>query len=129
MTKPLFEKLGIRQGMKIHVIHAPLDYASMVGHLPGWAQHMPLQENLDLIHLFTSSIIELDDIFQKLKPMISKNGSIWISWSKLASGISRDFNENDVRTLGLARGLVHNEECSMNEQWTALRFVYGLKDR
>ncbi len=129
MTKPLFEKLGIQPGMKIHVIQAPSDYASLVGHLPAWAQQMPLQENLDLIHFFTSSIQELEETFPRLKPMIAKNGSIWISWPKLKSGIPRDFNENDLRALGLGLGLVDNKVCSINEQWTALRFVYRLKDR
>lgn len=54
---------------------------------------------------------------------------LWISWPKLKSKIKTDLNENIIRDIGLAAGLVDVKVCAINETWSGLKFVYRLKDR
>jgi hypothetical protein len=54
---------------------------------------------------------------------------LWISWPKKTSGISTDLNENIVREIGLAAGLVDVKVCAVTDIWSGLKFVRRLKDR
>ena len=56
-------------------------------------------------------------------------GGLWIAWPKRSSGVSTDLDENVVRELGLAAGLVDNKVCAIDEVWSGLRFVVRLRDR
>jgi hypothetical protein len=40
-----------------------------------------------------------------------------------------DLNQNLVRDIGLAAGLVDNKVCAIDETWSGLRFVRRLADR
>jgi len=43
--------------------------------------------------------------------------------------VATDVDENLIRALGLASGLVDNKVCAIDETWSGLRFVKRLKDR
>jgi len=43
--------------------------------------------------------------------------------------LGTDLNENIVREIGLANGLVDVKVAAVDEDWSALKFVYRLKDR
>jgi hypothetical protein len=38
-------------------------------------------------------------------------------------------DENTVRDIGLAAGLVDNKICAVDDTWSGLRFVIRVKDR
>jgi hypothetical protein len=40
-----------------------------------------------------------------------------------------DLNENVVREIGLANGMVDVKVVAINEDWSALKFVRRLRDR
>ena len=40
-----------------------------------------------------------------------------------------DLDENLVRDVGLAAGMVDNKVCAVDETWSGLRFVVRLRDR
>jgi hypothetical protein len=40
-----------------------------------------------------------------------------------------DLSETNVRTIGLAAGLVDVKICAVDDVWSALKFVFRLKDR
>ncbi|NNE54493.1 MAG: hypothetical protein HKN32_00635 [Flavobacteriales bacterium] len=54
---------------------------------------------------------------------------LWVSWPKGTSAIPKDINKNIIRNAGLALGLVDVKVCSINDHWSALKFVYRSKDR
>ena len=60
---------------------------------------------------------------------LETNGGLWIAWPKKASGVATDLDENVVRELGLAAGLVDNKVCAIDATWSGLRFVVRLRDR
>ena len=47
----------------------------------------------------------------------------WIIHPKQGSRLHTDFNQNDVRASGLARGWVDSKVCSVDADWSALRFT------
>ena len=54
---------------------------------------------------------------------------LWVAWPKKTSGVATDMNENDVRRIGLAAGLVDVKVCAVSEVWSGLKFVRRVKDR
>jgi hypothetical protein len=56
-------------------------------------------------------------------------GMLWVSWPKKSSGVPTDLDENKVRDIGLAAGLVDVKVCAVTEVWSGLKFVRRLNDR
>ncbi len=71
----------------------------------------------------------LERRFSALRDALDPAGGLWIAWPKRASGVATDLSENVVRELGLDAGLVDNKVCAVDEVWSALRFVYRVRDR
>jgi len=65
----------------------------------------------------------------RLARRIERDGALWISWPKRASGVSTDLDENVVRAIGLASSLVDVKVCAVDDTWSGLKFVYRLADR
>ena len=129
-SRPLAQKLGIKAHQRIAVLQAPADYAALVAPLPeGVSQVADLAEGLDFVHFFTASHAELSDQFPRLKAAIRKNGMIWISWPKKAAKLPTDLDENIIRELGLALGLVDVKVAAIDPTWSGLKFVYRTVDR
>jgi len=127
---PLVKKLGLRPGMRLQVIGAPLDYSAIVDDLPAGLQWAGEEEtSLDFIHLFTSSQAGLEEVLPRLVPRLAKTGVLWISWPKKSSGIPADLDENILRETGLKNGMVDVKVCAVSQQWSGLKFVFRLKDR
>lgn len=125
---PLIKKLGIKANMRMAVINTPPHYKKMIGKLPEGAR-LSTQGPLDFIHCFSTSLSELKKQFPPLKKRLTKTGSIWISWPKGSSTIETDLSGDIVRKLGLANGLVDIKVCAVDDEWSALKFVYRLQDR
>jgi hypothetical protein len=124
--RSLEEKLGLKTGMKAIILQPPAGYALNV---EGIAIQKRLTRSLDFIQFFSKQRSELEAIFPKLKAGLAAAGSLWISWPKGTSGVQTDLNENVVREIGLANGLVDVKVIAVDETWSGLKFVYRLKDR
>lgn len=128
--RSLVEKLGIKAGQRIALLHAPPAYADWLGPLPaGVSQVQTLATGLDFVHFFTTSRAELLAYFPDLKAAIVTNGMIWISWPKKAAKMATDLDENVVREIGLAIGLVDVKVAAIDPIWSGLKFVYRKADR
>jgi hypothetical protein len=84
---------------------------------------------LDFAMVFTKSRIELTKEFKRITRALGPAGMFWVSWPKKASGVATDLNENVVREIGLAAGLVDVKVCAVTEVWSGLKFVRRIKDR
>jgi hypothetical protein len=128
--KPLAAKLGIKPGFRISLTRAPDHYISMLGKLPSGTKILDSRTaNLDLLHVFSTSPGELVQDFPRAKRRIKPDGTVWVSWSKQSSPFHTTLNENIVRDIGLANGLVDVKVAAIDENWSGLKFVYRLKDR
>jgi hypothetical protein len=82
-----------------------------------------------VVVFFTTTRADLERRFELLKGALDPADGLWIAWPKKAAKIEGDLDFEAVQEIGLARGLVDNKSCSIDESWQALRFVYRLEDR
>lgn len=128
--RSLADKLGLKAGQTVCLLNAPPDYLAKLGPLLAGLELRPeLAGPLDFIQYFTTQAADLADNFPALKNALALNGQLWISWPKSSAKIARDLNENQIRDIGLASGLVDVKVISVDENWSGLKFVYRLKDR
>jgi len=127
---PLLTKLGLKEGITIVALHSPVAYEDLLGGIPEHSTvTTSLRGKVDFIHLFTRSQSELRKSFPRLKKCLAEHGILWISWPKGSSKVATDLNENVVRAIGLATGLVDVKVCAVDQIWSGLKFVYRVKDR
>lgn len=128
--KSLTAKLGLKPGFKARIINPPENYAETLGELPAGVSLLPtLEAPLDFIQFFSRDRAALEAEFAALKQALSPTGMLWISWPKKASKIKTDLDENIIREIGLAHGLVDVKVCAVDDVWSGLKFIYRLKDR
>src|SRR5881628_358379 len=129
-AKPLAEKLGIKEGFAVVVIHPPKGYRRLLGRLP---ELMTIRERLDgrvdMIHAFVRTREELEARLLPWKEALPPDGSLWISWPKRAAGVPTDLTGDVVRAVGLAHGLVDVKVCAVDTTWSGLKLVYRTTDR
>ena len=127
---PLIKKLGIKDGFRVAFVHAPDDYDATLGTLPDSVERLSLSDGeLDFVQAFYIERDKLEEDFAVLKAAIVKNGMVWISWPKKVSKIATDLDENIIREIGLAQGLVDVKVAAVDNIWSGLKFVYRTQDR
>ena len=128
--RTLSQKLGIKEGMRVALEHAPAGYDVTLGELPpGVEQTTVAAGRLDFVQAFFAERAALEREFPRLKKALVESGMLWISWPKRAAKAATDLDENVVREIGLAQGLVDVKVCAVDERWSGLKFVVRLKDR
>ena len=127
---PLIQKLGIKPSAKILLINPPHDYLDLLGR-DITSQLIKKHEIPDFIHLFVTSLKELETEMRKVKPVYKKNSSvtIWISWYKKSAKIPTDITEDVIRDYALLNELVDVKVCAVSEIWSGLKLVVPLAKR
>ena len=127
---PLAQKLGLTPGREAIVIQSPRPYEEIVAPLPeGVRLRQRLHPGAEFIHLFTRSRADLARRFPRLAAALADPGLLWISWPKKSSRLTGDLDENIVRELGLATGLVDVKVCAVDDDWSGLKFVRRVANR
>ncbi len=127
---PLATKLGIKEGARVALWRAPPGFAELVAPLPSGVRLVRrLGRDADVVVAFTTSRRQLETAFDRLRRAIHDGGGLWIAWPKRASGLATDMTEDVVRAVALARGLVDNKVCAIDETWSGLRLVIRVSDR
>ena len=62
-------------------------------------------------------------VFEKGAAGYAPGSSIWIIHPKQSGRYSTDFNQNDVRALGLSHGWVDYRVCAIDSDWSGLKFA------
>jgi hypothetical protein len=83
----------------------------------------------DVVVYFTTSSGELRRRFAKLKRTLAAADGLWIAYPKKSSKLDTDLTFEIVQRIGLEAGLVDNKSIAVDENWSAVRFVYRLEDR
>jgi hypothetical protein len=127
---PLPKKLGIKPGAQVCMIAAPPDVLDELNAaLADCQKSKDGKIPLDFAMLFTKSKAKLAKEFKRVSKQLAPAGMLWVSWPKKSSGVATDLNENIVRDIGLAAGLVDIKVCAVTEIWSGLKFVRRVKDR
>jgi hypothetical protein len=123
----LSTKLGVSESAVVALVHAPKDFwwkapagARVTHRVSGHAEVV--------LAFFTKSAV-LERQIEQLARAVFPSGALWISWPNRASGVATDVTDHLARALALPLGLVDNKVCSVDETWTALRFVWRRSRR
>ncbi len=120
----LAKKLGIKSMSTIRIVNGPDYYFDLFNDLPEDIKEVVRgKEKVDVLHYFTMNKGYLVKDIKKIKSAVKKDGAIWISWPKKASGIITDINENTIREVALKNGLVDVKVCAIDDIWSGLKLV------
>jgi hypothetical protein len=121
---PLAKKLGIKDGSRVLLRHAPPDFPALLAPLPEEVKiSTAMRGTFDVIVCFSKSAADLSRSFDGLVTILSPGGGLWIAWPKKASKMATDLTEDVLREIVLPRGLVDNKVCAIDETWSGLRFM------
>ena len=125
---PLPKKLGIKPKQRVTFVGLPADVRAVLREALAECD-VASKGPFDFAMVFTKDQSALRADFTWLEKLIAPAGILWVAWPKKASGVATDMNENDVRRIGLAAGLVDVKVCAVSEVWSGLKFVRRVKDR
>jgi hypothetical protein len=82
-----------------------------------------------VVVFLTASRADLERRFAGLRDTLDPADGLWIAYPKQTSKLETDLSFAAVQEVGLANGLVDNKSCAIDDDWTAVRFVYRREDR
>jgi hypothetical protein len=127
---PLPKKLGIIPGLRVSLLDAPPEVREQLSaELAECEMIRDAKTTPDFAIAFVKSKTDLTKEFKRITKLLAPAGMFWVSWPKKSSGVATDLNENIVREIGLAAGLVDVKVCAVTEVWSGLKFVRRVKDR
>ncbi|HEY6414445.1 MAG TPA: hypothetical protein VIX42_12215 [Edaphobacter sp.] len=122
-TTPLPKKLGIAAEMQVALIAAPDGFEESLGDLPPeTAFTTRLTSSTCLALCFVRSLEDLVSTVNMLALRLPKQAHVWIIHPKRTGRYKVDFNQNQVRESGLDAGFVDYKVCSVDDDWSALKF-------
>jgi hypothetical protein len=127
---PLPKKLGIKPGLRVSLLDAPPEVREQLSaELAECEMIRDARTTPDFAIAFVKSKTDLTKEFKRITKLLAPAGMFWVSWPKKSSGVATNLNENIVREIGLAAGLVDVKVCAVTEVWSGLKFVRRVKDR
>jgi hypothetical protein len=122
---PLLKKLGIGANMQVTLIAAPDGFKELLGDLPASTTLLTrISPKTNLVLCFIRSLEDLAATLDLLTLWLPKQASVWVVHPKRTSKHHVDFNQNHVRDAALATGLVDYKVCSIDADWSALKFAH-----
>ncbi len=124
---PLLRKLGLvtaKGGVgEVAVLGEPEGFRAVLGDLPDSVKlHARLRATSVLALCFVRTRTELATLIELLGAQLPRAAHVWIIHPKAQH--KPDFNQNQVRDAGLALGLVDYKVCSVDADWSALKFAW-----
>ena len=124
-TLPLAKKLLIKPGNTIVPINAPRTYKTLLGPLPDGATIVTRapQGGASLVHLFVTTMAELQTRLPRAKQAMARDGGIWVSWQKKTAGTKSDVSRDTIVAFANTLGLDSVRAVSIDDEWSALKLV------
>ncbi|MCA6073907.1 DUF3052 domain-containing protein [Fulvivirga sedimenti] len=124
----LLEKLGVKPGSVTWIINAPPVLTDALHQLDDirWSDG---HDDADYIHLFVTQSDTLYEMLPACMEVLPDSGMLWVSWPKKSARVPGDLNRELVREILLTTDLVDVKVCSVDEVWSALKFVRRVKNR
>jgi Protein of unknown function (DUF3052) len=121
--KPLVQKLGVKPDSTVVLIGAPDGVEALLVPLPEGAKlRRGNRGRREMTIWFTASRRELERRFGAVAKAVGE-GTLWMAWPKGSSGVDTDLDENVIRDVALAAGLVDTKVCAIDETWSGLRLT------
>jgi hypothetical protein len=121
---PLIQKLGIKEGHRVHVRGGPPDL------LPGVALVKQARAPIDVLVAFVTSETDYRAALDTAHRVLRADGGFWVAWPKRSSGVPTDLTEDVIRDIAVAETtLVDNKVCAIDDTWSGLRLVVRKEAR
>lgn len=129
---PLAKKLGYKSGGRIfidgmadtirHEIRDGLDVE------PTWLT-IP-EDGMRAAHIFVTGVDDMIAKLSAIEPLLARDGMIWVSWPKKASGIASEVDGDEIRKHILPNtDLVDVKVCAVDETWSGLKLMIRKERR
>ena len=127
---PLPKKLGVKPGDCLVLLHAPAQFATVLGDLPGNARiGTRLVCEARLVMLFCKDRATLEKSLPAVAAKLAAEGAIWVCWPKKSSKLFVDLTESDIRVICLPMALVDVKVCAVTEDWSGLKLMVRKENR
>ena len=129
---PLPAKLGVltkdNKPREIALLAAPPNFRDPLGDLPASiAFRSRISPKTSLALCFIRSLADLNATIDLLTTQLPKDASAWIIRPKTIH--KPGFNENHVRDAALPHGLVDYKICSVDDDWSGIKFAWRKLSR
>lgn len=121
---PLWQKLGLKPGLRVALADVPDDYWTLCGFDSVAVEIATSRGHVDFAHAFAQSRAQLAKQLHAFVKRLEASGTLWISWPKKSSGVTTDLSEDVLRELALPLGLVDVKVCAVDATWSGLKFVW-----
>jgi hypothetical protein len=121
---PLATKLSLKDGQRVwwenmpDSVRATIEESGLVLNLLE-APAAPIEA----AHVFVTARFRLEEALDRLLPLLSPAGFIWVSWPKKASRVPTDITEDVIREVALPLGLVDVKVCAVDATWSGLKLM------
>jgi hypothetical protein len=121
--KPLWQKLGLAAGMRVHVASPPPQLDRLLAGAPKDLVRLPRLAECDFALAFVTKRRDVEGAFTRIAPKLAVGGMLWFAWPKRASGVATDVTEDALREIVLPRGFVDVKVCAIDATWSGLKFL------
>jgi len=123
---PIFKKLNYKDQSPLHIINAPASFKKdmdEMASLAGVKASLAGAKKVEFFLAFVTKQNEVDDITNKVTPLIEGDGVVWFAYPKGSSKKYKcEFNrDNGWAVLG-NQGYEPVRMVAIDEDWSALRF-------
>jgi CheY-like chemotaxis protein len=116
---PLAQKLRIREGAVVAMLHAPANIGEILGPLPKGVRLRKQIGEAGLILIFVKSAAALGHALPLLAPEMKRGRTLWVCWPKRSSTDACDLTANLIREMASPYNLVDSKICAIDKTWSA----------
>ncbi len=122
MSRPLANKLYIREGYRIAILNPPVGYSQLLGELPdNVTVANSLEGEFDVIQFFVTKRKKLEEKLSGLSDALRSRGLVWVTYHK-GNQLDADINRDSIVAYAETIGLKAVAQVSVDDIWSALRF-------
>lgn len=124
---PLASKLGVKPDHVVVLLGAPEDWS--IPAESGVETRRDLRKQPNVVLAFVRSLSDVRRQRLRLVPVLRAEDAAWLVWPRKAGGHVSNVTEQALRDEFLPTGLVDNKVAALDEDWSALRFVWRREHR
>ncbi len=122
--KPLARQLSLRDGQRVWFDSMPEaieeEIAEYALELTFVAQP---EEGVDAAHVFVTAQEQLISLLDRLRPSLSPDGHIWVSWPSEDANTDTALGADAIRDAAEPHGLVVTRTLDVDEDWAGMKLV------
>ena len=103
------------------ILNAPPGFLEKAGTVPSGAIVSQEPVLSHIIQVFINSSQQLETEIDRLAPLVTEGGMLWITYPKLTSRLKGDIHRDSINEFAQSRGWTGIAIISIDEDWSALR--------